>query len=82
MDKTYIEHVTENAVRAAASAGVGALSSAGLHLIGDVPWYGVVSTAVLAAIMSILTSLAAGWTTGGGTASFVPSVVAADPDKP
>jgi ABC-type branched-subunit amino acid transport system permease subunit len=73
----FLEHLGENAVGAAAYAAVGALGSAGAKTIGDVPWYGVLSTALIAGLVAVLTGLAS-LRQNNGTASFLSSVVAAD----
>jgi ABC-type branched-subunit amino acid transport system permease subunit len=75
VNRIFFEHLGENAVGAAAYAAVGALGSAGAKTIGDVPWYGVLSTAVIAGLVAVLTGVAS-LRQGNGTASFVPGVVA------
>jgi hypothetical protein len=73
---TWLEHMGENALSAAAAAALGALGSAVSGTIGDVPWYGVLSAAGFAALCSALSacaSLRIG--PANGTASFLPNVV-------
>lgn len=80
MASTYVLDVVERAVKTAAQSAV-ALLTAGATGVLDVDWGQTGSVAGLAAVVSILTSLASGgFGRGNGTASLVPGVV--DVDKP
>jgi len=73
---TWLEHMGENALSAAAAAALGALGSAVSGTIYSVPWYGVLSAAGFAALYSLLSSCASlRIGPANGTASFLPNVV-------
>ncbi|KZL33234.1 MULTISPECIES: holin [Rhodococcus] len=67
--KTYLLDIAERATKTAAQS---ALATLGIGQLGwlDVDWQGVASVSGLAALMSVLTSIASGGF-GRGTASLV-----------
>ena len=54
----YWESVIERSAKTWAQAALAAIVVTGADDLGGVPWWGVFSTATLAAIISILTSIA------------------------
>lgn len=79
---TFFAHMGENAVRVAAAAALGAMGSAAIGTLGDMPWYGILSSAGFAALTSVLTALASLKVQPlNGTDSFIPKVVT-EPTKP
>jgi hypothetical protein len=73
---TFLEHASEDAVGAAAAAALTVFTSGAFHLVGDVPWYAVLSAAAIGGVGSLLKSLVS-MSVQNGTASINPRVVAA-----
>ena len=79
---TFLEHAGEDAVgAAAAAAALTVFTSGAFHLVGDVPWYAVLSAAALGGVGSLLKSLVS-MSVQNGTASINPRVVAASKTGP
>lgn len=77
---TYARDVLERAVKTAAQSAVGVLGAGALGVL-DVDWANTGSIAGLAALLSILTSIASngfGLGVKDGTASMVPTIINAD----
>ncbi|RGP48477.1 holin [Rhodococcus qingshengii] len=71
---TYFLDVAERATKTAAQSAVG-IVGAGTFGVLDVDWPGIASASALAAVLSVLTSIASsGFGRGNGTASTIPSV--------
>ena len=81
MASTYVLDVTERAVKTAAQSAVGVLSAGALGVL-DVDWGAVGSVAGLAAVVSVLTSIASSGFGRNGTASLVEGVVDVDKVPP
>jgi hypothetical protein len=75
MASTFIRDTAERVVSTAAQAAIAVIGAGELGLF-EVNWENVGSVAGLAAVLTVLKALAAGWTVPNGTASFVPEVVA------
>lgn len=73
--RVWLANTAENVASSSASAMLGALGSSALHLIGDIPWYGVLSAGAFAGLTTFLTAVAS-LRVPNGTASFVPDVIA------
>lgn len=54
----YWEAIAERALRTWAQAALAAIVVTGADDLGGVPWWGVISTATLAALISVLMSIA------------------------
>ena len=77
MNLVFFEHTVENAVGSAADAALAALGGGVVGVLGNVPWYGVLSVAGGAALVSVLRSLSSlKVQPDNGTASNLPRVVA------
>lgn len=75
---TWWEVTATQVINAAAGAAAGALVAAGAGLIGDVPWYAVVSQAAISGGTALLLALAGKANPATGPASlFIPSAPAA-----
>lgn len=68
---TWWETASAQVIHAAAGGAVGALASAGLGTIGDVPWYGVLSAAVLSGLTTLLLALAGKANPNSGPATAI-----------
>lgn len=74
MASVYVLDTVERAVKTAAQSAVALVSAGGLGVL-DVDWGQVASVSGLAAIVSVLTSVASsGFGRGNGTASVLPTV--------
>jgi hypothetical protein len=75
---SYWEVLGAQVIHAAAGGAAGALVSAGLGTIGDVPWYGVLSAGVISGATTLLLGLAGKLNPNTGPATlFVPPPAAA-----
>lgn len=73
---TWLENTGENAASTFAATLLGAMGAAALHTLHGVDWPGALSQAGFAALTVVLASVAS-LRVSNGTASFLPSVVAA-----
>ncbi|RAL31142.1 holin [Rhodococcus sp. AQ5-07] len=70
----YLLDVAERATKTAAQSAVGIIGAGGFGVL-DVDWTGVASASALAAVLSVLTSIASsGFGRGNGTASTISSI--------
>lgn len=77
MSSRYLKELAERAVKTFAQALVATLGAGAVDLL-SVPWLGAISAAAVAALLSVLTSVAS----AGFGDSATPSVVTPDPDDP
>lgn len=67
----FWKDVLDRAIGASATSALSVLTMGAFSLIGDVPWYAVVSAAATGALYDVLRSLAASRVNEKGTAGFV-----------
>lgn len=77
---TYLKDLVERAAKTAAQTAVASFVGGGVGLL-DVDWIQVISLSGMAAIVSVLTSIASQGFGNNGTASLVPAVVDGAPDR-
>lgn len=82
MSNTYVLDILERAVKTAAQAAFALISSTEVLGLFEMNWGDIASATGLAALASVLASLASsGFGRGNGTASLVPTVVDGAPNR-